>query len=85
MSDPWLSVTGILLTQRKPRVVGAGRQDKHINAIGIAIRIGVRGVVADSGVGNVIGFACLSMVVQPIVDMEGCLGARAAGPGRLPD
>lgn len=47
LSDTCLSVTSILLTQRKLRVVGAIRQDKNINAISMAIGIGIRSVIAD--------------------------------------
>ena len=74
-----LSVTSILLTQRQPRVVGAIRQDENIDAISLAVGIGVRGLIAGIGVGGVFArVACLGIVVQPVCNMDGRRGARAA-------
>ncbi len=80
LSDTWLSVTIILLTQRELRVVGAIRQDEDIDAVRVAVGVGVWSVVADVGVGGVGGqVAGLGIVVQAICNVDGCLGGGAAG------
>ena len=74
-----LSVTRILLTRRQLRVVGAIRQDENIHAISLAIGIGVRGIIAGVVVGRIFSrVACLGIVVQPVCNMDGRHGGRAA-------
>ena len=53
LSDTCLSVTSILLAQRKLRVVGAVCQDENIHAVSVAISISVGGVVANIVVSSI--------------------------------
>ena len=73
-----LRVTRILLTHRQLGIVGAIRQDENIDAISLAVGIGVRGIIAGIVVGGVFArVARLGIVVQPVRNMDGRHGGRA--------
>lgn len=59
------------MAQRKLRIIRAIRQDKNINAIRVAIRVGIRGIIADVVVSLVsIQVARLRVVVQSVRNMD---------------